>query len=480
MFTIFENFTWWLWGTPLLVTIIVTGVFLTVRSGFFQFRHFVYIVKNVFKKDSRDGQGSNSKSLTPFQAVSIAIGGSVGVSNMSGVATAIATGGPGALFWLWVAALLAMIVKMCEVTLGVYYRQKNADGTYIGGPTYYMQKGLGEEKKFPLWGLFAVSFGAMIFSTWFITAQNYTVSEAIGSTFEIPFVIPSILYVIGIYIVIFGGVKKVGQIAAYMVPVMCAFYVVGCIIILIKNATALPATFGLIFKGAFTAQAATGGFLGAGVATAMRLGFARSVYSNEAGWGTSPMVHASADTDHPVKQGLMGAFEVFMDTMVVCTMTGLVVISTGFWSSGLQGATLTLTAFESGMGFVGRVLVAVSIFLFGLTTSTGWFTYYSVILKHWLGNNEKVLKIAEKVFILGTPLWGMAVTLANVYANGTPAQLWTICDFTTIIPTFVNVVTLFMLSGTFIKLLKDYKARYMGIGEVDPEVALFYEDKKNK
>ena len=480
MFTIFENFTWWLWGTPLLITILVTGVFLTVRSGFFQFRHFGYIIKNMFKKESRDGEGGEGKSLTPFQAVSIAIGGSVGVSNMSGVATAIATGGPGALFWLWVAALLAMIVKMCEVTLGVYYRQKNADGTYIGGPTYYMQKGLGEEKKFPLWGLFAVSFGAMIFSTWFITAQNYTVSEAIGSTFEIPFVIPSIIYVIGIYIVIFGGVKKVGQIAAYMVPVMCAFYVVGCIIILIKNATALPATFGLIFKGAFTAQAATGGFLGAGVATAMRLGFARSVYSNEAGWGTSPMVHATAKTDHPVKQGLMGAFEVFMDTMVVCTMTGLVVISTGFWSSGLQGATLTLTAFESGMGFIGRVLVAVSIFLFGLTTSTGWFTYYSVILKHWLGNNEKVLKIAEKVFILGTPLWGMAVTLANVYANGTPAQLWTICDFTTIIPTFVNVVTLFMLSGTFIKLLKDYKARYMGIGEVDPEVALFYEDKKNK
>ncbi|MBR4411299.1 MAG: sodium:alanine symporter family protein [Firmicutes bacterium] len=480
MFEIFTSITNWLWGLPLLITILVTGVFLTIRTGFFQVRHFVYIVKNMFKKDSRDGKGGSGKSLTPFQAVSIAIGGSVGVSNMSGVATAIATGGPGALFWLWMAALLAMVIKMCEVTLGVYYRQKQEDGTYIGGPTFYMQKGLGEEKKFPLWGLFAVAFGAMIFSTWFITAQNYTVSEAIGSTFNIPFVIPSLLYVAAIYVVIFGGIKKVGQIASYMVPVMCGFYVVGSIIILIKNAAELPATFGLIFKGAFTAQAAVGGFAGAGVATAMRLGFARSVYSNEAGWGTSPMVHAGADTDHPVKQGLMGAFEVFMDTMVVCTMTGLVVISTGFWNSGLQGATLTLTAFESGMGYFGRVLVAVSIFLFGLTTSTGWFTYYSVILKHWLGNNKKVLAIAEKIFILGTPLWGMAVTLANVYANGTPAQLWTICDFTTIVPTFVNVVTLFMLSGTFIKLLKDYKARYMGIGEVDPEMELFFEDKKRK
>lgn len=480
MFSVFESITNWLWGMPLLVTIIVTGVYLTIRTGGFQFRHFGHIVKNMFSKERREGEGDDGKSLTPFQAISIAIGGTVGVSNMSGVATAIATGGPGALFWLWIAALLAMIIKMCEVTLGVYYRQQNEDGTFIGGPTFYMQKGLGEEKKLGIWPIFAVCFGAMIFSTWFITAQNYTVSEAIGSTFDIPFIVPSIVYVVAIYIVIFGGIKKVGKIASYMVPIMCAFYVVGCLIILIRNVTVIPAAFGLIFKGAFTAQAATGGFLGAGVATAMRLGFARSVYSNEAGWGTSPMVHASAKTNHPVKQGLMGAFEVFMDTIVVCSMTGLVVVVTGFWNSGLQGATLTLTAFESGMGYFGRILVAVSIFLFGLTTSTGWFTYYSVILKHWLGNNKKILSIAEKIFILGTPLWGMLVTILNVYSNGTPAQLWTFCDFTTIVPTFVNVITLFILSGTFIKLLKDYKARYMGIGEVDPEMELFYENKKNK
>ena len=479
MFAVFENITNWLWGLPLLITIVVTGVFLTLKSGFFQFRHFVYIVKSMFNKDNRDGGGDDGKSLTPFQAIAIAIGGTVGVTNMSGVATAIATGGPGALFWLWVASLLAMIIKMCEVTLGVYYRQKQEDGTYLGGPTFYMQKGLGEEKKFPFWKILAVGFGAMIFSTWFITAQNYTVSEAIGSTFNIPFIVPSIAYVVAIYIVIIGGVKKVGKIASYMVPIMCTFFVVGCLIILIKNAAAIPGAFALIFKGAFTEQAAVGGFMGAAVTKAMRLGFARSVYSNEAGWGTSPMIHASAKTDHPVKQGLMGAFEVFMDTIVVCSMTGLVVIVTGYWNSGLQGATLTLTAFESGMGFFGRALVAISIFLFGLTTSTGWFTYYSVILKHWLGNKKSILNVAEKVFIFGTPLWGMLVTILNVYSNGTPAQLWTICDFTTIVPTFFNVVTLFALSGTFVKLLKDYKARYMGIGEVEKDMVLFYEDKKN-
>lgn len=480
MFALFEQLTNWLWGLPLLITILVTGVFLTVRSGFFQFRHLGHIVKSMFSKDRREGGGDDGKNLTPFQAISVAIGGTVGVSNMSGVATAIATGGPGALFWLWVAALLGMVIKMAEVTLAVYYREKQANGEYLGGPTYYMQKGLGEEKKLPFWKIFAVCFGGCIFLTWFITLQNFTVSEAVGSTFGLPYIVPSIIYVLAIYLIIFGGVKRVGVIASYLTPIMCLLYVVGCVIILIVHITDLPATFALIFKGAFTTQAAVGGFLGAGVATAMRLGFARSVYSNEAGWGTSPMIHASAKTDHPVKQGVMGAFEVFMDTMVVCTMTGLVVICTGYWSSGLQGAELTLTAFESVMGPVARALVAVSIFLFGLTTSTGWFTYYSVILKHWLKNNQKVLAIAEKVFILGTPLWGMLVTVLTVFGNGTPAQLWVIADFTTVFPTFVNVATLFILSGTFVKLLKDYCARYLGKGEIDKDLDLFYEDKKAK
>ena len=343
-----------------------------------------------------------------------------------------------------------------------------------------MQKGLGDEKKLPFWRIFAVLFGGCIFMTWFITLQNFTVSEAVGSTFKLPYIVPSVLYVLAIYLIIIGGVKKVGVISSYLTPVMCLLYIVGSLLILIMNADKLPETFGLIFKGAFTAQAAVGGFLGAGVATAMRLGFARSVYSNEAGWGTSPMIHASAKTDHPVKQGLMGAFEVFADTIVVCSMTGLVVIVTGYWNSGLQGSELTLTAFESGMGSVARALIAISIFLFGLTTSTGWFTYYSVILKHWLKGKQKVFKVAEKVFILGTPLWGLLVTVLTLYGNGTPAQLWVIADFTTVFPTFVNVATLFILSGTFFKLLKDYKARYMGIGKVDKDFDLFYEDKKAK
>ena len=478
MFALFEQFTNFLWGMPLIIVTLVTGIYLTIRTGFFQFRHFGHIVKSIFSKERRSGggEGDSKKALTPFQAISIAIGGTVGVSNMSGVATAIATGGPGALFWLWVAALLGMIIKTAEVTLAVYYREKQPDGTFRGGPTYYMQKGLGEEKGYKFWKIFAVIFGFCIFMTWFITLQNYTVSEAIGGTFDLPYIVPSIVYVVGIYIIIIGGIKKVGVVASYLTPIMCAFYIIGSLVILAVNADQLPNTFAMIFKGAFTAQGATGGFLGASVAYAMRLGFARSVYSNEAGWGTSPMVHASANTDHPMKQGLMGAFEVFMDTIVVCTLTGLVVITTGFWNSGLQGATLTLTAFESVMGSAARILIALSIFLFGLTTSTGWFTYYQVILDHCLKGKEKVKSVASKVFLIGTPLWGFLVTLLTVYGNGTPAQLWVIADFTTVFPTFFNIITLFLLSGTIIKLVKDYNARYLGHGKVDPTLPLFYED----
>lgn len=483
MFELFEKFTSFLWGTPLIAVILITGVVLTIRSGFFQFRHFGHVVTSLFKKERREGEGSgdDKKNLTPFQAIAVAIGGTVGVSNMSGVATAIATGGPGALFWLWIAAFLGMIIKMAEVSLAVYYREGTEEGTFRGGPTYYMQRGLGEEKGFKGWKVFAAIFGICIFMTWFITLQNYTVSEAIGSTFKIPYIVPGLIYAACIYVITIGGIKKVGVVASYLTPIMCGFYIVCSIIILAVNADQLPATFGLIFKGAFTTQAATGGFLGATVAVAMRFGFARSVYSNEAGWGTSPMIHASSNTDHPIKQGLLGAFEVFADTMVVCTMTGLVIIATGFWNSGLQGSELTLTAFESVMGHYARALIAISIFLFGLTTSTGWYTYYKVLLDHWMeGRNKKATKVLSIILILGTPFWGFLVTLLTVYGNGTPAQLWTIADFSTVFPTFFNVATLFMLSGTFIKLLKDYKARYLNEGEIDPDFELFYEDKVKK
>lgn len=476
MFQLFTDFTNFLWGIPLLAAILITGLYFTICSKGFQFRHFGLIVKNIFKanKESKDSDAGDR--LTPFQAISVAVGGSVGVSNMSGVATAVATGGPGALFWMWIAALLGMIIKMAEVTLAVYYRETDSEGKFRGGPTFYIEKALGIERGWKIWKPLAIIFGCGIFLTWPITIQNYTISEAIGSTFNIPYIIPSIILVICIYLVTIGGLKKIGIIASYLTPIMCGFYIICGLIILAVNYQNIPETFVLIFKGAFTTQAAAGGFLGATMAQAMRLGFARSVYSNEAGWGTSPMVHATSNVDHPVKQGLLGAFEVFADTILVCTTTGLVVIATGLWNSGLQGATLTLTAFESVMGYWARVIIAVSIFLFGLTTNTGWFTYYITLINHAFKDGSSLKKLFTKIFIIGNPLWGFLILVASVYWGGTPEQIWVLADFSSLVPTFVNVIVLFFIGGKFIELMKDYCARYLGEGKVDPSFQLFYED----
>ena len=470
----FVALTGWLWGIPLLSLVVVAGIIFTVLSKGFQFRNLGRILVQPFRKDPEIPE--SKQKLTPFQAVSIAIGGSVGVSNISGVGTAIATGGPGALFWLWVAALLGMMIKMVEVSLAVYYRTTAPDGTHFGGPTYYMEKGLGEERGWKFWPILAIIFGGGVFITFFITLQNYTIAESVGTTFNIPFAIPAAVMVVAIYGIIMGGLKRVGEIAGYLVPFMCLFYIVCVLIVLLLHIRQVPAGIALIFQGAFTPQAAVGGFMGAGVARAMQLGFARSVYSNEAGWGTSPMIHATAETNHPIKQGILGAFEVFMDTMVVCTATGLLVIVTGMWSSGLQGAELTLVALENSLGGFARIVIALSIFFFGLTTATGWYTYYYVLLTHAL-KDSKIKDKLMRLYQITVPLPGFILTLITVYVGSTPAQIWHLADFSTVIPVFFNVAVILILSGTFFKLLKDYNARYRGIGQIDPDFAVFYEDK---
>lgn len=476
MYQIFEKFVGFMWGVPLLATVIITGLYFTIRAKGFQFSHLGHIIKSVFKKDETEV----ADRLTPFEALSVAVGGTVGVANMSGVATAIAIGGPGATFWLWVAALLGMIIKMVEVTLAVHYRETKPDGTHAGGPTYYMQKALGEERNLKIWKPLAIIFGAGLYVVFFITIQNYTVSEAIGTTFNISYLIPATALVIITYAIILGGLKKVGQIASYLIPFMCLFYIISSLYIIFINFSKLPSVLGLIIKGAFTGQAAVGGFAGATAAQAMRFGFARSVYSNEAGWGTSPMIHATAETDHPIKQGLLGAFEVFVDTIIICTMTALVVIITGYWDSGLLGAELTLVALESVVGGFARIIVAVSIFLFGLTTCTGWYTYYAILADHAISDDSKYKNTILSLIKIFTPLTGFTITLITVFYGGTPAELWTFADFTTLVPTFVNLIVLLIIGGKFIELLNDYKARYLGVGKYDPEFILFYEDKKIK
>ncbi len=460
--TIMEAIVSFLWGLPLILTILFTGIYFTVKSKFFQIRYFSHIFSQTIGKVLRKADDEGGEGLiTPFQAVSTAIGGSVGVGNIGGVATAIATGGPGALFWLWVAALLGMIIKMVEVTLGVHYRNLDEEGIPYGGPTYYMEKGLGEEKGFKYWYILAIIFGGGIFSTFFITVQNYTVSEAVSSTFGINLVTASLIYIIFNYVMIIKGISGLGKIAGKLVPFMCLFYIGSGLFIILSNVSALPSVFKLIFDGAFNGTAAAGGFAGAAFIVVMRTGIARSVFSNEAGWGTSPMIHASAKTTHPVKQGLWGAFEVFVDTMVVCSITALVIIISGAWSTGLTGASLTLSAFESGMGTSSRIFLATGIFLFGVTTSSGWYAYYEIILRHLMKKNIKLKNIILKFFKMFYPIPGFLMVLMAVYYKMPGSTVWLLADITTAIPTFINVATILVLSSKFFDLLKDYKEKYI-------------------
>jgi AGCS family alanine or glycine:cation symporter len=472
-----ETIVWkWLWGLPLIITILAIGTFLTLVSGLFQFRYFFYTMRESMRKILKtDGEvGTKDKQLSPFEAVSVAVGTTVGVGNIAGVASAIATGGPGAVFWMWVAGFLGQIIKMAEVSLAVHYRSHEKDGATYGGPTYYIKKGIGlKRKKLFLYKILNFAFVGGFIVSFLLTMQNYTVSEAIAGTFETDQVTVSVIYTVIVYLMIAGGLKWLGRIAVRLVPFMCLFFLFGGLFIIFKHIPLLPDTFRLIFAGAFSGTAAVGGFAGAAFAQAVKVGMSRSVYSNEAGWGTSPMIHASAKTDHPIRQGLLGIFEVFIDTIVVCTIVALVIIITGKWSSGLAGATLSLGAFETGLGGIGRIILTAGIFLFGVTTTSGFYAQIEVLVRYLIGDSK------HKAAILTTYKWLYPVPafLLVVFAvkyNMPTTHVWLFADMATAIPIFINVLALAVLFPDFLKLLKDYKARHMGIGTIDPTFKVFY------
>ena len=476
-------------GLPLIVLMVITGLYFTVRSGFFQFRYFGWTMKRtggrILEKKSETVEGKGM--LTPFEAISTAIGGTVGFGNIAGVATAVAAGGPGAVLWMWLTACLGMILKQVEVTLGCYYRHTNEKGDPYGGPTYYMERGLGEERRWgKLWLIPAIIFGVGIFSTFFVTSSNLTAAQVVSGAFHLPTlqlggitvegeILVGILLAALTYVITSGGTKKIGSLFSKLVPFMSVLYILMGIMMILVNITRVPGAIAAIFTNAFTGTAAMGGFAGCAVSQMVRVGMARAVYSNEAGWGTSPLVHSSARTAHPVEQGLWGTFEVFFDTFVICSITALSVILSGCWTDGTNGGTLALSSFASGFGNVGSILLAVIMVIFTVTTSGGWFTYYLAILEHLYKKEGKVKDIVMKIFYAVRALPGVLWTIYLVKTNN-QGFIWTVVDITSAIPTFINVAVILLLSGQYFKLLKDYKARYLGVGEVDPNTKLFYEE----
>ncbi len=480
-----------LWGLPLIVLMIVTGLYFTIRSGFFQFRHFGWIMRRtggqLFGEKSAEAKKDEKGMLSAFEAISTAIGGTVGFGNIAGVATAVAAGGPGAVLWMWLTACLGMILKQVEVTLGCYYRRKNEKGEYYGGPTYYMERGLGTERKWGrLWLAPAVIFGIGIFSTFFVTSSNLTAAQVVSGAFQLPdlkigglkiegVIIVGVFLSVLTYMITSGGTKKIASVFSKLVPCMSVLYILMGIGMILVNLPVVPGAFAAIFTNAFTGTAAIGGFAGCAVSEMIRVGMARAVYSNEAGWGTSPMIHASANTRHPVEQGLWGSFEVFFDTMVVCTITALSVILSGEWTNGTDGGTLALDAFASSFGTIGSILLAVIMVIFTVTTSGGWFTYYLAILEHLYKKEGPLKNLVMKVFYAVRALPGLLWTIYLVKTDN-QGFIWTLVDITSAIPTFINVAVILLLSNQYFKLLKDYKARYLGIGHTEKNARLFYED----
>ena len=466
-----------LWGWPLTFGLIGIGIYLTFKSGFWQFRHFGDCVKHMFGKEENPDEGDFGKSgkVTKFQAFSIATGAAIGVGNIGGVASAIALGGPGAVFWMWVTALVGMMTKMVEVTLGVYYRSKDQNGKTIGGPSYYIEKGF-KEIGFIGGRFFATCFALSLFLELFLGMENFTVSEAIHATFGVDQIVAAVIYWMVGKSIILGGVNIISKVSKTLLPFMSAFYIIGGLITLAATFENLPGTFALIFKSAFQPAAAVSGFAGASFVMMMRTGIARGLYSNEAGWGTSPMAHAMANVKHPIEQGMMGVLEVFFDTFLICTMTSLVIINTGMWDSGLSGATLALEAFKVGMGEWGGVVLTICLVMFCLTTHIGWFVMFESTLRYLFRNNAKAKETAVwalKLVFHGTP--SLILTIFTVSNGVLPAEVWMLADITSAIPTYINIVAVFILSGKFFSLLRHYNKNKLGIKVegVDDDMNMF-------
>ncbi|MDD6072552.1 MAG: sodium:alanine symporter family protein [Clostridiales bacterium] len=441
------------WGVPAMICIIGVGLVLSFRTGFIQFRKFGYALKNsigrIFKKEE-----AKKGSITPFQAVCTALAATVGTGNIAGVAGAIAIGGPGAVFWMWISALLGMCTKFSEVTLAVYYREKNKEGDYVGGPMYYIKNGLGQHWKW-MAVLYALLGSLTVMGTGNATQVN-TITTSINSALINYGVIndsqvKTVSLVIGIVIailvaiVLLGGVKRIGSVTEKLVPFMAVLYIILALGVVFFNVSHVPAVFTSIFAGAFNPSAFTGGVVGS-LFIAMRRGVSRGIFSNEAGIGTGSIAHACADADQPVKQGMFGIFEVFADTIVICTLTALVILCSGVGINygEAAGAELTISGFTATYGNWVSIFTAIAMCCFAFSTILGWGLYGARCIEFVF--SHKVVKPFMLVYSL-VAILGATVDLGLV---------WGIADTCNGLMVIPNLIALFLLSGTVVKLVREH------------------------
>jgi AGCS family alanine or glycine:cation symporter len=434
------------WGVPMLVLLMGTGVLLLVVTGGVQFRHIGTALGEVLGK-LRDRTAGAGK-VTPFQAVATALASTVGVGNIAGVATAITIGGPGALFWLWVSGLLGMGTKYAEIVIAMHYRERDAKGVMRGGAMYTLKaRGLGW-----LGAVFAMLTSLAAFGIGNMVQAN-SVAQSLHATFGVSTSVVGIALVVISAAVILGGLKRIAGFAEILVPFMAVLYLVGGILLLVMHADRIPGAFGLVFDGAFNGTAAAGGFAGATIMMAMRFGIARGLFSNEAGLGSAPMVHAAAETDHPVRQGLYGIFEVFVDTILICTTTGLVVLVSGNWQGGLTGAALSAQAFSSGLpGTWGGIIVTTGLVLFAFSTLIGW-SYY--------GETGAVYLLGSRAALPYRLLWLVFIYLGAV---GSLQLVWSVSDTLNGLMAIPNLVSVLISLPLLRRLHQEFFATRKGGG----------------
>jgi AGCS family alanine or glycine:cation symporter len=429
----------YVWGLPLIILLVGTGIWLTINLYGLQFIklwHALYLAL-VKRKEKEDQPGD----ITHFQALMTALSATVGTGNIAGVATAIAIGGPGALFWMWVTGLFGMATKYAEAVLAVKYRIKHENGLMSGGPMYYLSRGLGWKWMGSLFALFAsiaaFGIGNMV--------QSNSVADVLESSFHIPFSVTGLLLAVATGIVIIGGIKSIGRVTAVLVPVMIVFYMGGAIIIILIHYTDVPAVIALILKHAFTPTAGAGGFIGSTVMLTIRIGVARGVFSNESGLGSSPIAAAAAQTKHPVTQALVSMTQTFIDTIVVCTLTGLVLIITGSWSSGLNGAELTSVAFSDGLGSIaGKFIVSIGLVLFAYSTILGW-SYY--------GEKSVQFLIGDKAVLPYRYIFTMVVFIGAIVELET---VWSVADIFNGLMAVPNLIGLLALTPVIVQETRRY------------------------
>lgn len=440
--SLFGTINGFVWGWPMLILILGVGFFMSLGLKFMPILRIGSSLKllaagvHTQKGDERDGE------VSPFQALMTAMAATVGTGNIAGVATAVFLGGPGALFWMWVTALVGMATKYSEAVLAVRFREVDEEGNHVGGPMYYLKNGLG--RRWAWLGTAFAIFGAIAGFGIGNTVQSNSIAQVFEVNFGIPSLVTSLVAMVLVGAVLVGGIRRIGAVAGKLVPFMAVAYILAGLVVLSINVDQIGPAMSLIFHSAFSGHAAQGGFAGAAVWAAIRFGVARGVFSNEAGLGSAPIAHAAAQTRDPVRQGLIAMLGTLLDTLIVCTITGLVIVSSGAWDSGESGAALTSAAFASALPGVGNYVVAISLAIFAFSTILGWSFYGERCVEFLFG--VKAIKPFRVLWILAVPL-GAVLSLNFV---------WLVADTLNALMALPNLIAIAALSPVVFKLTRDY------------------------